>query len=85
MTKGELIELLDCLPDNAEVQVAVQPNYPFLNSLQCVTVKVDAETAEPVGAVLAASDNEEYTTKDWWEGGEVAVDANGEPIIYEED
>lgn len=80
MTKGELIELLEDLPDSAEVQIAVQPNYPFLNTLQCVALKVDAETAEPVGAVLAASDNEEYTTKDWWKGGEVSVDEDGEPI-----
>lgn len=83
MTKGELIEAMCDLDNDAEVRIAVQPNYPFLNALRNVCIMRN-EVGEAVGAVIAAGYNEEYTSGIWWNEYDVTVDADGEPIEDEE-
>lgn len=84
MTKRELCEALEDVPDNAEVRIAVQQSWPFLNKLQNVCIKLN-DNGEPIGAVIAAGDNEEYTSKVWWSEYDVMVDENGDPIEDEEE
>lgn len=84
ITKGELMDALEELPDDANVQIAVQRTYPFLNCVRNLCVKRD-ERGDAVGLVLAAGDNQEYTSAVWWENSDVTVDAAGEIIEDEED
>ena len=50
MTVLELITLLEDMPDDAEVRIAVQPRYPFEKSIeQVVGVEVDGEAKVYIG------------------------------------
>lgn len=84
MTKKELVEMLEDVPDNAEVGIALQPHYPMMGRIRNVCLKVDTE-CNPVGAVIAVSENEGYTTGDWWREYDVMVDDNGDPIEDDDD
>lgn len=47
MTKAELIELLEDFPDNAEVRLMTQQNYPFENGLLGVWAVEGEDEEEP--------------------------------------
>ena len=79
MTKKELVEMLEDVPDSAEVEVALQPHYPMMGRIRNVCLKLDAKQ-NPVGAVIACSDHESYTSSVWWSEYDVTVDEDGEPI-----
>lgn len=84
MTKNELMEMLEGLPDDAEITVAVQRSWPFENQILNLCRKVNGD-GDPVGLVIAAGDNFNYTTSDWWDSGEVEVDEDGDPVKDEDD
>ena len=83
MTKAEFFEMLEELPDNAEITLALQPRYPMSGSIRNICLKV--RNGDPIGAVIACSDNEDYgCTRRYWEESEVDVDEDGE-LIDDED
>lgn len=83
MTKADLIEALESLPDDAQIEVALQPRYPMMGRIRNVCLKRNAD-GEAVGAVIACSDHESYTTSVWWSEYDVTVDSDGEPVEEEE-
>lgn len=78
MTKAELFEKLEELPDNAEITLALQPNYPMIGSILNICFKV--HNGDPVGAVIACSGHEAYGSSIYWENTEADVDEDGELI-----
>lgn len=79
MTKKELVEMLENVPDDADISVALQPSYPMLGHIRNVCIKRD-ENGSAIGAVFACSGNESYTSDVWWNEDAITVDDNGEPI-----
>lgn len=82
MTKAELFGLLEELPDEAEIKIAFQPNYPLMASIENICILRHEGDAEE--AVIACRHANEYGSRRYWEENEVETDGNGE-LIEDED
>lgn len=82
MTKAELLEMLEELPDNAEITLALQPNYPMTGSIRNICIK--RRDGEAVGAVIACSGHEAYGSSIYWNEYDIEVDEKGNPIDDED-
>lgn len=74
MTVGELKEALECLDDDVQINVALQPTYPMKGSLLNVCIEHKNDDEEQV-CWLAVSDNQDYgVPRVVWEESDIYED-----------